>query len=108
MVVDSLKALDPKLPIREVDVALGGEIAPAPARVLVRPGVLEPTDGRSREPAGVLAKQSDERLLEIAGRDALEVENRDQHFEALRTARIGGKIAPAAAAHDRSDCRRGG
>src|SRR5258705_13841238 len=89
MVVDSLKALDPKLPIREVDVALGGEIAPAPARVLVRPGVLEPTDGRSREPAGVLAKQSEERLLEIAGRDALEVENRDQHFEALRTARIG-------------------
>src|SRR5258706_14487917 len=85
MVVDSLKALDPNLPIREVDVALGGEIAPAPARVLVRPGVLEPTDGRSREPAGVLAKQSEERLLEIAGRDALEVENRDQHFEAGRT-----------------------
>src|SRR5271167_2606787 len=73
----------------EVDVALGGEIAPAPAQVLVRPGVLEPSDGRGREPAGVLAEQCDERFLEVAGRDAFEIENRDQHFEALRSARVG-------------------
>src|SRR6266446_1513114 len=76
-------AVDP-----EVDVAFGREIALAPARVLVRPGVLEPSDGRSRESAGVLAEQRDQRLLEIAGGDALEIEDRDQHFEALRSARI--------------------
>ena len=73
----------------EVDVALGGEVALAPACVLVRPGVLEPTNGRGREPADVLAKQSQECLLEVAGRDALEVEDRNQHLEALRSPRIG-------------------
>jgi len=77
-------AVDP-----EIDVALGREIALAPARVLVRPGVLEPPDGRGREPAGVLAEQREERLLEVAGGDALEVEDRDQHFEALRPTRVG-------------------
>ena len=77
-------AVDP-----EVDVALGREIALAPARVLVRPGVLEPPDGRGREPAGILAEQCEQRLLEVAGGDALEVEDRDQHLEALRSARIG-------------------
>ena len=54
----------------EVDVALGGEVALAPACVLVRPGVLEPTMVEPR-PADVLAKQSQECLLEVAGRDAL-------------------------------------
>ena len=70
----------------EVDVALGGEVTLAPACVLVRPGVLEPPDRRGREATGVLAKQSQECLLEVAGRDALEVEDRNQHLEALRTA----------------------
>src|SRR6266516_428188 len=74
---------------REVDVAFGREIALAPARMLVRPGVLEPPDGRGREPAGVLAEQRDQHLLEVAGGDALEVEDRNQHFEALRAARVG-------------------
>jgi hypothetical protein len=36
--------------------------------VLVRPGVLEPRDGGGRKPAGVLAEQCQERLLEVAGR----------------------------------------
>jgi hypothetical protein len=103
----------------EVDVALGGEIAPAPAQVLIRPGVLEPSDGRGREPAGVLAEQCDERFLEVAGGDALEIEDRDQHLEALRAARVrrqdcrrkadaiaafAGAVAHAGAAHrDRTD-----
>ena len=51
-----MDAVDP-----EIDVALGREIALAPAHVLVRPGVLEPPDGRGREPAGVLAEQREER-----------------------------------------------
>src|ERR1700704_3110553 len=72
-------AVDP-----EVDVVLGGEIALAPANVFVRPGILEPGDGRGREPAGILAQQGRQRLLEIPRRDALQVENRDQDFEALR------------------------
>src|SRR5215207_1139291 len=57
--------------------------------MLLRPGLLEPSDGRGRQPAGVLAKQCGQRLLEVAGGDALEVEDRDQHFEALRPAGVG-------------------
>jgi hypothetical protein len=58
--------------------------------VLFRPGLLEAPNGRGREP-----KQRDKRLLEIASGDALEVENRDQYLEALRSARVG-----------RQNCRR--
>jgi hypothetical protein len=57
--------------------------------MLLRPAVLEPRDGRGREPASLFAKQRDQRLLEVAGGDALEVEDRKQHFEALRSARVG-------------------
>src|ERR1700740_3480908 len=74
----------------EVDVTLGGEIALAPARMLLRPGLLEPSDGRGREPASVLAEQRDQCLIEVAGRDALQVEDRDQRFD--RRA-YGGRIA---------------
>ena len=51
--------------------------------------------GRGREPAGVFAEQRDQRLPEVAGGDALEVEDGDQHLEALRPARVG-----------RQNCRR--
>src|SRR5262249_48255304 len=44
-----MDAVDP-----EVHVALGREIALAPARVLLRPDLLKPTDGRGREPAASL------------------------------------------------------
>src|SRR4029077_7056464 len=73
----------------EVHVVFRREIALAPARIFLRPGLLEPPDSRGRQAAGILAEQRDQRLLEIAGGDALEVEDRDQHFEALRTARVG-------------------
>src|SRR3954453_14796647 len=73
----------------EVDVALGGEIALAPAGMLLRPGLLEPSHGRSREPASILTEQRDQRLLEVAGGNALEVEDRDQHLQALRPACVG-------------------
>lgn len=68
---------------------LGGEIALAPARMLLRPGLLEPSDGSRRQPAGIVAEQRGQRLLELAGGDPLEVEDRDQHLEALRPARVG-------------------
>src|ERR1700716_963182 len=57
--------------------------------MLLRPGLLEPSDGRGREPAGVLAEQCDQRLLEVTGGDTLEVEDRDQPLEAFRPAGVG-------------------
>jgi hypothetical protein len=59
-----------------------------------------------------------ERFLEVAGGNALEIEDRDQHFEALRAARVGwqdrrrktnalgafaGAVAHARARRDRTD-----
>src|SRR5262249_27096743 len=79
-----VNAVDP-----EVDVAFGREIALAPARLLLGPGLLEASNGRGREPAGVPAEQCDQRVREVAGRDALEVEDRDQHLQALRPTRVG-------------------
>jgi hypothetical protein len=73
----------------EVDVAFGREITLAPARVLFAPSLLEAPNGRGREPAGVPAEQCDQRVLKVAGRDTLEVEDRDQHLQALRPARVG-------------------
>src|ERR1700737_2250493 len=60
----NMNAVDP-----EIDVAFGREVALAPARVLFRPSLLETPYGRGRKPAGVLAKQRNERLLEVAGGD---------------------------------------
>ena len=37
--------------------SVGGEIALAPARVLLRPGLLEAPDSRGRKPARVLPEQ---------------------------------------------------
>src|SRR6516165_8934566 len=81
-----MNAIDP-----EIDVAFGREVALAPAGMLLRPGLLKAPNGRCRKPIGVLAKQCNERLLEVAGGDSLEVEDRDQHFQALGAARVGRK-----------------
>jgi hypothetical protein len=56
--------------------------------VFFGPGLLEASNGRGREPAGVPPEQCDQRVLEVAGRDALEVEDRDQYLQALRPARV--------------------
>jgi hypothetical protein len=74
----NMDAVDP-----EIDVAFGREVALAPAHVLFRPGLLKAPNGRGRKPAGVFAKQCNERLREVARGDPFEVEDRDQHFEAL-------------------------
>src|SRR5215471_7650675 len=67
------------LALRQLVEDIGGLVHPAalPACVLVRPSLLEPPDGRGREPTAVLAKQRDERLFEVAGGDALEVKEWD-------------------------------
>src|ERR1700719_3337236 len=72
----------------EVEVALGRQIALLPARVLLAPRLLEAGDGRCRETGRVRADKRCQRFLEIAGRDALQVEDRDQHFQALRPPRV--------------------
>jgi len=57
--------------------------------MLVRPGLFESPDSRGRKPPGVLAEQCDQCFLEVAGGDTFEIEDRDQHLEALRAARVG-------------------
>src|SRR5262249_20661477 len=104
-----VNAVDP-----EVDIAFGREIALAPAGVFFGPSLLQASNSRGREPAGVPPEQCDQRVLEVAGRDALEVEDRDQYLQALRPQNRGRKagalatfaaaVTHARAAHrDRTD-----
>jgi hypothetical protein len=57
--------------------------------VLVGPAVLEAADGRRREPRCILAEQGGERLGEVAARDALQIEDRQQRLDRLRAAHVG-------------------
>ena len=79
----------------DVDVALGRQVALAPALVFVDPDLLQSRDGRGRQARSILAEQGGQRLLEVAGRDAFQIEDRDQRIEALRAPGVG-----------RQDCRR--
>lgn len=72
-----------------VDVALGRQIALPPMLVLVEPDLLQPRDGRGRQARRILAEQRSKRLLEIAGRDALQIKDRDQHLQAAGAPRVG-------------------
>ncbi len=72
----------------EVDIVPGRQIPLQPVRVLVRPNLGEPRHGRGRQAAGVRPEQGRQRLGEVARGDALEVEDGDQDFEALRAPRI--------------------
>jgi hypothetical protein len=74
-------AIDP-----EVNISLARQIAIEPAGVFVGPGLLQAPNGRSGQPASVLAEQRAECLLKVAGGDAFQVQNRDQYFEALKAA----------------------
>jgi len=46
--------------------------------VLVEPDLLQPRDGRSRQARRILAEQGGKRLLEVVGRDTLQLKDRDQ------------------------------
>src|SRR5271166_2581901 len=72
-----------------IDVVLGRQIALPPVLVLVDPDLLQPSNSRGRQARCILAEQGRKRLLEIAGRDALKVKDRDQHLQAPRAPRIG-------------------
>src|SRR2546430_14316507 len=70
---------------------LGDPVPRAGAKVDLRRPSTDDGNVRQRQPLrhvayGVLADQRNERLLEVAGGDALNVEDRDQHLEAFRLA----------------------
>src|SRR5437667_434720 len=50
--------------------------------------LLEAGDGRRRQTWRALADEGRQRFLEVAGRDALQVEDGDQHLKALRSPRV--------------------
>jgi hypothetical protein len=53
------------------------------------PDLFQPGDGRCRQIARIGADERGEGLGEIARRDALQVQERDQHIETFQAARIG-------------------
>ena len=63
--------------------------APCAAPVLVDPDLLQSRNGGRRQSRRILAEKRSKRLPEIACRDALQVKDRDQHFEASGAARVG-------------------
>src|SRR5215470_913181 len=73
----------------DVHVAFRRQIALLPSLVLVEPAVLEANDGGWRQPRRVLAQQGRKRFGEIAGRDALQVEDRQQRLDRLRAPQVG-------------------
>src|SRR5205807_3798151 len=56
--------------------------------MLLGPHLLEAGDGRRRQTWRLLADEGRQRFLEVAGRDALQVEDGDQHLQALRAPRV--------------------
>ncbi|MEY9405389.1 hypothetical protein ABIF79_011828 [Bradyrhizobium japonicum] len=71
----------------DVDIATRRQIASLPAFVLDLPIGLQAGDHRRRQVRRILAEQRRERLLEVAGRDAAQIEDRDQGIQALRPPR---------------------
>src|SRR5450759_3979358 len=100
--------LEPRLQVDavgpEVDVALHREIALLPALVFIGPPFLEASNRRCRQTGRILADKRGQRLLEVAGRDALQVEDRNQHLQTLRAPRVGrqdGRVEPNALTRSR-------
>ena len=78
----------------DVDVVSGRQVPPLPALVLGLPFGREAHHDRGRQVRGVLAQKRRQSFLEVAGRDAAQVQRRQQGIEAARPPR------PA-----RQDCR---
>jgi len=102
---------------QKVDVALVGQAAPAPGLVVLLPDLLQPHDGAGGEAGSIGTEQGVERVAEVAGRDALEIEPRQQLLHALGPPQVrrqqlaaeavAGVLAPVAEAglldRDRAD-----
>ena len=71
----------------DIDVAPGRQVTLLPARVIIRPALLQPGDDRGRQVGRVLAQQDTQRLLEITGRDAAQVQDRQQGIQTCRPSR---------------------
>jgi len=59
------------------------------SRMIVLPAFLQPTDRRCRKPWRILAEKSRQRFGEVAGRDALEVQDRQQRLDRFRAPHVG-------------------
>ena len=68
----------------DVDVAAGRQVARLPALVLGLPFARQPGDHRGRQVGRVLAQQGSQRLLEVAGREPAQIQDRQQRIQALR------------------------
>jgi hypothetical protein len=73
----------------DVHVALGRQITPLPAPMLVLPGARQAADGRRRQAGRVRAQQNRERVLELARGHALEVEPGQDLFDVPGPAQVG-------------------
>ena len=73
----------------DVDVTAHREIALLPCCVFVEPAVFQAADGRRRQAARILAGKGCKCLGEVAGRDALEVQDRQQRLDRLRAPHVG-------------------
>jgi hypothetical protein len=67
----------------DVDVALRRQIALLSRGVFVEPTVLQAADGGCRQPSRILAEQRRQRLGEVAGRDPLQIKDRQQRLDRL-------------------------
>lgn len=72
----------------DVDVAPRREIALRPIGMIVLPAVLQAADGARRQTRRILAEKCCQRFREIAGRNALEVEDRQQRLDRLGAAHV--------------------
>jgi hypothetical protein len=80
----------------DVDVSPGREVAALPAVIFLLPLAGQPRDHVRREVRRVRAEQRGQRLLEVPGRNAAQVEYRQQGIEALRAPRPAGDAGTAA------------
>ena len=57
--------------------------------MILAPDLLQTSNGGTRQPGRLLANQSRERFGKVAGGDAFEVQDRDEHLQALRAPGVG-------------------
>ena len=73
----------------DIDIAAGGEIALLPVLMLLLPGFGQASHGRCRQARRLRPEQRRQRLGELAGGHALQVEPGQQLLEVLRAAQVG-------------------
>jgi hypothetical protein len=87
LVLEARREIDPVGP--DVDVAPGGEIAPLPAPMILLPRAHQATDRGRRQARRVRAQQRRERVPELPGGDALQVQPGQQLLDVPGAPQIG-------------------